>query len=304
MDKPWSQFCYMSLVHFMAFAEAATGEGAIAKTVAQVAEDEFFDAIEIAWIADAGERTRVRQVLEASQLQAGFCAHPTILSQRLSLNDLNRSRRTHAIQKMKELIDQASELGAKRFVFLSGPDPGQDLRSAALDTLIDSVFEMCAHAQPLGIGLTLETFDRSVDKRSLIGPVHDAAHVAQAVREKYPSFGLLYDLSHMPLLDETPADLAVIADYLVQAHVGNCVKEPGHSCHGDRHPYFGVRGGVSGVTELAQFIRGLFAARYLRSGREPLPWVGFEVKPQGPGETPELVIANCRRTWRQAWAMA
>jgi hypothetical protein len=31
------------------------------------------------------------------------------------------------------------------------------------------------------------------------------------------------------------------------------------------------------------------------------PWVGFEVKPQA-GESPELILANTKRAWRQAWA--
>jgi sugar phosphate isomerase/epimerase len=301
MNKDWSSYCTMSIVHFMAFPETGGGQGPVVESVSKIAEDDFFDAIEIAWIADATVRREVRQILEISQLQVGFCAHPAILSQKLNLNSLDESQRLEAIDQMKELIDQADELGARRFVFLSGPDAGDADREAAIEALIDSIRQMCAYGKEKGIGLTLETFDRRVDKKALIGPVRDAAQVAEAVRADYPDFGLLYDLSHMPILDESPRDMDVIKGYLVHAHVGNCVKAEGRALYGDQHPYFGFPGGVNGVDELAEFIRGLFEIGYLAEDKDPKPWVGFEVKPHGPGQTPELIIANAKRNWRQAW---
>jgi sugar phosphate isomerase/epimerase len=302
MDKPWNSFCTMSIVHFMAFPDAASGRGRIADTVMSIAEDDFFDAIEIAWIADDAERQKVREILEISQLQVGFCAHPIILDRKLNLNSLDEGKRRQAVDQMKRLLDQASELGASSFAFLSGRDPGEVDRKAALEALIDSVQQICTHSEERGIRPTLETFDRHVDKRALIGPVADAALVARAVRATHPGFGLLYDLSHMPILDETPEDMAVIAEYLAHIHVGNCVKVDGQPLYGDMHPYIGFPGSVNGVDELACFLRGLFDIGYLAEGKHPRPWVGFEVKPQGLFQTPELIVANAKRVWRQAWA--
>jgi sugar phosphate isomerase/epimerase len=203
---------------------------------------------------------------------------------------------------MKELMAQASELDASRFVFLSGPDPGPARREAALALFLDSVRQMCIWGREKGIALALETFDRRVDKKALIGPVEDAARVAKAIRTDFPDFGLLYDLSHMPLLDETPEDMVLIRDSLVHVHVGNCVKVEGRPLYGDLHPCFGFPGGVNGVKELTDFIRGLFEIGYLAENKDPLPWIGFEVKPQGTRQTSESIIANAKRTWRQAWA--
>ena len=302
MNQDWSRYCTMSIVHFMAFPEAGGGQGSVVESVSKIAEDDFFDAIEIAGIADVTVRRAVRQILETSQLQVGMCAHPVILSQKLDLNSLNESQRLEAISQVEELIDQASEVGARRLVFLSGPDPVDADRKTAVEALIDSICQMCTYGKEKGVGLTLETFDRRVDKKALIGPVRDAAQVAEAVRVDHPDFGLLYDLSHMPILDESPSDMDVIKEYLVHAHVGNCVKAEGRALYGDQHPCFGFPGGVNGVDELAEFIRGLFEIGYLGEDKDPKPWVGFEVKPHGPGQTPELVIANAKRTWRQAWA--
>jgi sugar phosphate isomerase/epimerase len=304
MQAHWNNYCAMSIVNFMAFPETGGGEGPIVESVRKIAEDSFFEAIEIAWINDAGVRRDVRHILQASQLQVGFCAHPAVLSQRLNLNSLDHTDRFKAIRQMQDLIDQAYEMGASHFVFLSGPDPGEARREAAMTVFLDSVHQMCDYARARGIGLTLETFDRNVDKKCLIGPVRAAAKIAQGIRKDYPDFGLLYDSSHMPLLDETPSDMFVIKEYLVHVHVGNCVKVKGSPLYGDLHPYFGFAGSVNGVDQLAEFIRGLVDIDYLAEGRMPRPWVGFEVKPQGPGQTPELIIANAKRVWQQAWARA
>jgi sugar phosphate isomerase/epimerase len=293
----------MSIVHFMAFPETAGGQGPVVESVRKIAEDDFFDAVEISWIRDTAVRRQVKQILEISQLQVGFGAHPAILSQKLNLNSLDERERLEAVRQVEELIDQASELRALSFVFLSGPDPGDAYRETAIEALVESVRQMCAYGKERGIRMTLETIDRQVDKKALIGPVEDAARVAETIRADYPDFGLLYDLGHMPILDETSTDMGIIKEYLVHAHVGNCVQVEGRPLYGDQHPYFGFPGSVNGVEELAEFIGELFKIGYLAEGKNPKPWVGFEVKPQGPGQTSELIIANAKRTWRQAWAM-
>jgi sugar phosphate isomerase/epimerase len=302
MDKHWSHYCSMSIVHFMAFPETAGGQGPIVASVCQIAEDDFFDAIEIAWIKDPAMRQEVKQILEISGLKLGFCAHPAILSQKLNLNSLDEGQRLEAIRQMEGLMDQAGELGAESFVFLSGPDPGDEQREAAMKALADSVRQMCGYGQEKEIRVTMETFDRRVDKKALIGPVNDARQFAEIIKAEFPDFGLLYDLSHMPILDEVPEDMAVIREHMVHVHVGNCVTVEGRPLYGDLHPYFGFPGGVNDVDELAAFIRELFAIGYLAEGEKEKPWIGFEVKPQGPGQTSELIIANAKRVWRQAWA--
>ena len=148
----------------------------------------------------------------------------------------------------------------------------------------------------------METFDRRLDKKTLIGKVRDAAHIAEAVKLDFPDFGLLYDLSHMPLLDEVPAEMGVIREHPIHIQVENCVKVAGRPLYGDQHPHFGFEGGEVGVEELTEFIHELFKIGYLSDGKEPKPCVGFEVKPHGPIQTPALIIATSKRAWRQAWA--
>jgi sugar phosphate isomerase/epimerase len=293
----------MSIVHFMAFPQTMGGEGPLVETVSKIAEDPFFGGIEIGWIKDPGVRASVRDVLAASHLKVGFGGQPTLLMQKLNVNSLDETERRKAVDQMKANIDEAAELGAQRVAFLSGKDPGDADRAAALDALFRSMREMCAYGQDKGIALTMETFDRSIDKACLIGPSDYAAAFAREVRRDYPSFGLMYDLSHLPLLGEQPEwALTQLKDVLVHIHVGNCVVDPNVPAYGDMHPRFGWPGGCNDVPEVVEFVRALFKIGYLADGKEERPWVGFEVKPQTAAETSEQIIAGTKRVWQDAWS--
>jgi sugar phosphate isomerase/epimerase len=151
----------------------------------------------------------------------------------------------------------------------------------------------------------METFDRTIDKKCLMGPSPLAADFCKAIRADYPDFGLMYDLSHMPLLSETPENsLGVLKDYLVHIHVGNGVLNPETPGYGDQHPRFGWPGGANDTPQVTEFIRGLFKAGYLKENSATRPWVGFEVKPQSADEPSSLVIANAKRVWAEAWSRA
>jgi sugar phosphate isomerase/epimerase len=153
------------------------------------------------------------------------------------------------------------------------------------------------------VALTCETFDRTIDKKCLIGPSDYAAEFAKAVRQDFPEFGLMYDLSHQPLLfEEAEPALTLLKDVLVHAHVGNCVVDPDTPGYGDLHPRFGWPGGCNDVAELVDFLRALFKVGYLADGKEDRPWVGFEVKPQSDDETSEGLLAGTKRVWEEAWS--
>lgn len=302
MQQPWDAMLTMSVVHFMAYPECINGTGPIAETVRELALDPFFGAAEISWIKDPAERAKVRQIAEQSRLQLGYGGQAVLLMSKLSLNDLDPAGRKAAVEAMQRSIDEAAELGCQRLAFLTGPDPGDARRAEALDLLADSVTTLCRYGRERGIGLTLETFDRDVDKKSLVGPSDMAAEFAARIRADFPDFGLLYDLSHLPLLRESVREaLTTLKDYIVHIHVGNAVVTAGLPGYGDLHPRFGFPGGSNDVPELVEFLKGLFEIGYLKPGAERRPWVGFEVKPQ-PGEDGALIMANTKRAWQEAWA--
>jgi sugar phosphate isomerase/epimerase len=305
MDKHWNQYCTMSIVHFMAFPKTMGGEGPIAESVAEIAEDPFFGAVEITTVKDDAERQAVKNVLKTSHIQVGYGAQPVVLMGKLNLNSLDEAERTRAVETLKPKIDEAAGFGCKRLAFLSGKDPGEKDRKAAVEALVRSTKELSAYARDKALALTCETFDYDVDKAALIGPSDLSAKYAEEVRRDYPEFGLMYDLSHQPLLrEQSEPALKLLKKHLVHIHVGNCVTNAATAGYGDQHPRFGWPGGANDVPEVVEFIRALYKVGYLAEGKSPRPWVGFEVKPQSADESPQQVIAGAKRVWEEAWWQA
>jgi hypothetical protein len=94
-----------------------------------------------------------------------------------------------------------------------------------------------------------------------------------------------------------------VKDHLVHIHVGNAAfRDPKHPAFGDNHPRFGCAGGENSVDELAEFLRELLKVGFFEKKLPtPMPVVTFEVRPM-PGEASELVIANTKRVFKEAWA--
>jgi len=302
MQESIYKFMKIGLVHFMAYPEVMKGDGPILETLQKIAEDDFFTAVEISWIKDKKIREKAKKLLEASHLTIAYGAQPRLLSKKLNLNSFNEKEKEKAIKEVNLGVDEAYEVGAKELAILSGQDPGEEQREEAIELLISSLNQICSYAKSKGnLKIALEIFDREIDKKCLIGPAKEAKKVAKKVRENFDNFGLIVDLSHLPLLNETPTQAIIpIKDYLIHAHIGNCVlKDKRHSAFGDQHPRFGIKGGENDVEELRAFLRVLLNIGFLNVNNPPI--VSFEIKPL-TGESSEVVIANAKRILKEAWA--
>ncbi len=289
----------VGIVHFMAYPQCGGGDGPIAESFRSIALDPYFEVIEITRIKDPSVRAQVRALAEQARIEIPFGAQPILLGGSLDLNHPNSDERARAVDAVKAAIDQAAELGSPAVAVLSGKVSAD--RDDAIRRLVDSLNTLCAYGQTKGIRLVLETFDQvPYGKNCLIGPTVDAVRVSEAVRRDHPDFGLMLDLSHLPLLSESSEEaLRIAADHLVHVHIGNCaMDDPGHPAYGDNHPRFGMEGTRNDVAELAEYLRVLFEVGYLAPGRRRI--VSFEVKPL-PDEDPEAVIAGSKRTLDEAW---
>ncbi|MDH7499988.1 MAG: sugar phosphate isomerase/epimerase family protein [candidate division NC10 bacterium] len=302
MKEFLQSYMRVGIVHFMAFPETMKGEGPILETVKRIAEDNFFSAIEITSIKESAVREKVAKLLKDSRMTVGFGGQPVLLMAKLDLNSLEEEKRRAAVDRIRSCVDEAASVGAQAVAVLSGPDPGPAHREQGLAQLIRSLKEICEYARGHGDpAVILETFDAEIDKCCLIGPSSDALRVAKEVKASFPKFGLMVDLSHLPLQRETPQQaLGILKDYLAHVHIGNCVmKDKSHPAYGDLHPAFGCPGGEVDVPQLTSFLKALFEVGYLGEGRRPV--VAFEVKPM-PGESSEAVISGAKRTLLEAWA--
>lgn len=294
----------VGLVHFKAFPpRLERGEGPIVETLTQIAEDDFFTAVEVGWMRDFRVRNEARRLLDESHLAVYYATQPAMLSQKLNLNSFEPVERSRAIDQVKNCVDEAYDLGARWIRLVAGKDPGADKRSEATDLLIDSIFQICEYAEREGnLGITLKIFDRDFDKENLIGYFSDALIVAEQISEHHQHFGLLADLSHFPLLGEEPEEaIPLIKDYLVHAHIGNCVmRDPRHPAYGDIQPRFGLEGGEIDTPEVSRYFRILWDNGFFE--QKEVPVISAEVRPILAGETSRIVIANSKRVIREAWA--
>ncbi|GFP20963.1 hypothetical protein HKBW3S06_00190 [Candidatus Hakubella thermalkaliphila] len=304
----------VGIVHFMAYPETIKGQGPVVETLRKIAEDDFFDLVEVTWIKDDTVREEARRLLQEAHLEVAYGAQPCLLSQKLDLNTSDEAEREKAIDQVKQCIDEAYYLGARALAVLSGKDPGKEGREEAFSRLVASLSELCAYSaeksssasgqasstrEPMPI--ILETFDQvPFGKNCLIGPTSQAVRIAEAIKKEHSNFGLMIDLSHLPLLGESAQEaLGLAKDYLLHAHIGNCVmKDSSHPAYGDSHPRFGCEGGENDVSELTEFLKVLRGIGYLERDDR---FVSFEIMPM-KGESSELVIAGAKRTLQQAWA--
>jgi sugar phosphate isomerase/epimerase len=310
VDTPWNAYMQVGIVQFMMYPEAMAGNDDALQSIERLAADPLFEVLEITRINNPAVREQVRQVADMAHIDLGFGAQPPVLMNKLNTAALDEDARRAAVADIKLSIDQAYEHGCKLMAMIDGLGswPGEEGRERALEQVTRSLNELCEYAEQQArdyqLAISLETFDRSIEKKSLLGPTRDAVDVARRVRERHANFGLTIDLSHIPLLGESIRDsLTQAQDVLLHTHIGNCqMRDPALASYGDKHPRFGAPHTENDTEDLAEFLTVLFEIGYFR---KPVPTrrpvVTFEVRPL-PGERQDILIANCRRVLEDAWA--
>jgi len=293
----------VGIVHFMAFPE-----GDPVEQIRYLGEDDFFDVVEIKPY-DAPVMEQIKSICDQAGMKVGIGAQPGLLGAKLSLNDLDEAGRNAAIESVKGAIDAGYMTDARIVACLSGPMPDKkgDV-PAAMDAMVDSCVQICKYAQEKAgdycVYLSVEQFDDTTDKKCLIGPADLTVQLAERVKEQVDNFGITADLSHLPMLPGSMADiLAELAPHLIHMHAGNCVcASDDLHLYGDLHPRFGYPGGENDVAELVEFLQTLVYVGYFQNEvPTDKPVLTFEVKPYD-GDSSELIVAHTKRTFQRAWA--
>lgn len=299
MNEIMQKYMSVGLISFMAFPQSVKDSEEALRRIRQIACDEYFDSIEISHIENVQIRKQVTRELEQAHIRVGYCASPALMQRGLSLNALEKESRQKAVELMYQEIDEANEHGAVGISFLSG-NYEEEHKEEAFEALVNSIQRICDYTKGnRKLQLLLEIFDYDVDKCALIGPTSLALRLGK-IMKNYDSFGLMVDLSHIPLLHETIEQAVLpLAPYIRHAHMGNAVLKSGALAYGDLHPRFGFPNSENDVEELTLYLRALLKIGYLND-RKP-GTVSFEIKPFGD-ENSELIIAGAKRTLNMAWA--
>ena len=309
MDRPWHAYCDVGVILGMMYPETGAGEGPILERAEQVFRDEFFTILEVARTHDPAVRRELKSMAAVSGTRLGFRAQPPILASGQNLAALDESKRREGVANVKESLDEALELECVAFSLMDGRDsyPGEEKKQDAIDALEQSLREIFDHARAGAGGghpipISLEQFDQTVDKKSIIGKTDDTVALAARMRDVYPSFGILVDQGHLPLLYVQPGSvLEAIGDLTFHVDLGSAVMTPGRENFGDTHPRWDFPGGVNGVAETREFLRALATSGFFeRETPTPRPIMTMEIKPF-EGESSDMVLAGSKRVFQEAW---
>lgn len=300
MEQSIRRFMKVGIILHVSYPQLGAGEGPILECLERICEDDYFEAVEVARMKDPVVRRKAAEMIRMAHMVSAYGGQSRTLSAGLNINDLDEAGRQKAVDTLKEGIDEAYEMGCMGFSFLSGRY-NEASKEQSFGQLIKSTRELCGYAAKKGdMPICCEVFDYDIDKKALIGPAALAADYAGEIRKDYSNFGLLVDLSHIPMIHETIEEsILPVKDYIIHAHMGNTViKSPDSEAYGDNHPRFGFPDSENDVRELAQYLKTLMDIGFLN--RENRPVVSFEVKPW-KDEPPGVVIANAKRTLNLAW---
>ena len=302
MEQSMRRFMKVGIILHVSYPQLGGGEGPILECLERICGDDYFEAVEVARMKDPQVRKQAAEMIRMAHMVSAYGGQSRTLSAGLNINDLDETRRAMAVDTLKEGIDEAYEMGCAGFSFLSGRYE-EERKEQAFEQLLKSTRELCRHAEKEGqMPVCCEVFDYDIDKKALIGPAVLAARYAGEIRKEHGNFGLLVDLSHIPMVHETIEEsILPVKDYIIHAHMGNTViKSPDCEAYGDNHPRFGFPNSENDVEELAHYLRTLKEIGFL--GEKDRPVVSFEVKPW-KDEPPEVVIANAKRTLNLAWEL-
>ena len=308
MEKLWNSFFSLGIVHPMMFPDTIRGEGRMLETLGRILEDPTWDLVAIRPPKDPHLKDPMKRMISQAHVQTGFLATMPMMQQNILLSAIDEPNRRAAVERAKELVDEAYFFGSRTMLIASDRDPGPSQRKAAKSAFRRSVVELCRYARDNAVDyvlkLVIENFDRDVEKKFLIGPTAEMVEITREVCQEVPNFGICLDISHLGLLGDTISKIWPIAEpYVVEVHLANyTVQDPQDPLYGDNHPRFGYPGGEHDVSEIASCMKELFDVGYIgKDKREPKPAVLLEVKPT-PDELPEMVLAGSKRAFMQAWA--
>lgn len=308
MKDSLHDYMKVGIVHFMAYPETMGGDGPVVETMSEIVSNEYFEAIEITRVNDPEEAARVKGLLGSSGMNIGFGAQPIELRAGLNLNSFDEAERRKAVDALKDAVDKAYYFGAGKLGFISGKRPDKNVDEAK-QLLADSIIEIGQYANTTGDGslvLSLETFDNDTDKKALIGTNRESVEFSREVRRHLPNFGLMLDLSHIPMQGETIREaLTVAEEHINHAHIGTCViSDPNDPLYGDKHPRMLHPLSEAKIPEVREYLSVLMDIGYIRDDAPERNVVAFEVMPAaGTYETSQSVIAEAQRVLREAWRL-
>ena len=186
--------------------------------------------------------------------QSIFLAGARQKMENLNPSSPDRGIRESAIAGLKECFHFARRAGASAVMISSGVRPDDEKKdSECIEILAESLSRL--HKMEPDMPVLLESGDRDVEYRHLLGPTSWTVDFALRCRSQGIPLGLVFDISHIAQLGENPEEAWNKARAVCNhVHFANCVLDKKSPIYGDKHPFFGIPGGVYTHNDAQNFL--------------------------------------------------
>lgn len=282
--------------------EVAKNKGSIVELLKPLIDNPDWGSVQVPPLLDPEVASRLGHALQVGHMKAVYGVGQSLARAGLDLHSLDESVRKESVEKTKQYIDEAYLIGARIMDLNPGKDPGPEHRAAAHDAAVESLSLLCEYAQEKAtdyvLPLSMENFDREVDKKFYLGPTSETIDVVREVRKRVPNMGITPDVAHLLIMGEDPAEsVAAAGELIFHAHLANfIIKDRDDPRWGDNHPPFWVDGSEVGVEHLAAYLDALAAIGYFQSTPDEFRQriVTFEIRPGKDEPTPTVMAGSMR----------
>ncbi len=301
MKECITKFARLGFSHFMLYPKCLEDSDDHVRTLEALVERDDIETFDCFIPYGQGRQERLtRAIRQSGKEDIGFFIHQFPYT-KLLLSSSNPVEQHQSRLIIKEMITQAVAIGASSLTFASGPPSPANATDAHYAAFADFCRWLCGQLKPHRITALIEPCDTTVHKKFLYGPTQACVKLVESLQPNVNNFGILLDLSHIPLIGETfEQAIKTVAPYLKRVHLGNCVlKDKNHRLYGDRHPPIGFDGGEIDIPELTTILRCLLEAGFI--SKENRRSMLFEITPW-PGRSVEETIADSFGRLNKAWA--
>jgi hydroxypyruvate isomerase len=137
---------------------------------------------------------RLGKLLRVAGMSAVYGVGQSLARAGLDLHSLDEGVRRSSVEQAKKYVDEAYLIGARLMDLNPGKDPGPEHRERAKEAAVESLTRLCEYAASRAtdyvLPLSMENFDRELDKKLLLGPTAETIEVVAAVRRRCPNMGI------------------------------------------------------------------------------------------------------------------
>jgi sugar phosphate isomerase/epimerase len=209
-----------------------------------------YEAVDLFVAFDPGRLSPQARAARIAEVGAGGLPVYSVLCTCLGLNDFNPAVREYHIERARNVLDFAAELGTVRNLLFV---PGEYLfqgrllpREREWDAVVDATAQVGRHAEALGLEVAIELLPF---EHAFIRTLDDLERLLDAVA--LPNVKAAIDISHLWLERIEPAQLDRFHGRIAQVHVADC----DGSNHGDLPP-------GRGTTPFVPYLEAIARAGY------------------------------------------